>query len=146
MSDLKNVDVVYYSRDELIANSSLYYPDKKENNSIFDICFLQQVKANLYNQTGENVGIFNALNTFNSDNDYKINTGTVSLKTDKGIVTFINTYSVDTSTEPYFPNIVEFMKAVYASGIYSKNGLDVYVKLTRFDDEKLTRKIEIFYN
>lgn len=47
MSDLKNVDVVYYSRDELIANSSIYYPDKKENNSIFDICFLQQVKANL---------------------------------------------------------------------------------------------------
>ena len=146
MSNLKNIDVVYYSRDELIKNSNIYYPDKKENNSIFDIYFLQQVKADLYNQTGENVGIFNALNAFNSDNDYKINTGIVSIKTDKGIVTFINTYDVDKSTEPYLPNIVGFMKAVYVSGIYSKNGIDVYVKITRFDDTKLTRKIEIFYD
>lgn len=46
MTDLKNVDVVYYSLDDLIANSSIYLPDKKENNSIFDICFLQQVKQN----------------------------------------------------------------------------------------------------
>jgi hypothetical protein len=38
------------------------------------------------------------------------------------------------------------MKAVYVSELYSKNRLDVYIKLTRLNDPNLTRKLEIFYN
>jgi hypothetical protein len=146
MSNLPNIDVVYYSKTDLASNSSLYYPNKKDNNSILDICYLQQVKANLYNQSGNNIGIIQILNNFRSDDFDGLNTGFVNLKTPNGIITFINTYGVGSSTEPYIPNIIEFMKAVYVSGVYAKNGLEVYIKLTRLNDPNLTRKLEIFYN
>jgi hypothetical protein len=149
MSDLPNVDVVYYNKTNLKSNSSIYNPSHKQNYSPTDICYLQQTKSDVYNQNGENVGIFNVLNTLNIDVKHGINTGLVSVKTDKGIVTFINTYDIGTSTEPYIPDIIQFMRAVYASGIYIKNGLDVYVKVLRLNipgDINETRKIEIFYH
>ena len=146
MSDLPNIDVVYYTKENLQSNSSLYNPEFKQNNSPTDLCFLQQTKADLYNQSGENVGVFHVLNSFNLDTNYGVNTGLVSLQTDKGIVTFINTYDIGKSTDPYIPDITQFVKAVFASGIYVKNGLDVYVKIRRFNDPEETRKIEIFYN
>ena len=104
------------------------------------------MKATLYNQTGNNIDVIQILNNFRSDDFNGLNTGFVNLKTPDGIITFINTYDVGSSTEPYIPNITEFMKAVYVSELYSKNGLDVYIKLTILNDPNLTRKLEIFYN
>jgi hypothetical protein len=140
-----NVEILYYSRAELLLNASLYYPSTKENSDPTDICYLQQVKSNAYNQDGVKIGVFQALNSFRSDNNDGINTGQVTIKTDKGIITFINAYDVGTSINPFLPSITIFVKATYVSGLYASNGLDVYIKIIRFDDPNLTRKIEIFY-
>ena len=69
----------------------------------------------------------------------------VTLKTSKGIISFIDSYDVGPSIEPYIPNIVSFSKAIFVSGLYVQNRFDVYIKIIRFDDPNLTRKLEIFY-
>jgi hypothetical protein len=143
MSNLPNIDVVYYSKTELESNSALYYPNEKDNNSILDICYLEQVKGTLYDQSGNNIGVIEILNNFRSGEFDGLNTGFINIKTQNGILTFLNTYDDSQSIEP---NITEFMKAIYVSGEYAKNGLDVYVKLIRFNDPNLIRKLEIFYN
>ena len=142
---MPNIDVLYYSRTDLVNNSSIYYPDKKQNNDSLDISYLQQVKANTYNQDGIRDGVFLALNNFRSNDLDGVNNGNITLKTSKGIISFIDSYDVGPSTEPYIPNIVSFSKAIFVSGLYAQNGLDVYIKIIRFDDPNLTRKIEIFY-
>lgn len=140
------IDVFYYTRKELVENSSIYYPSKKDNNEISDISYLQQVKSNLYSQEGKKLGVFLALNNFRSDDSDAINTGIVTIKTDEGIISWINTYNLGDVTTPYLPNVILFTRALFVSGIYAKNGLDVYVKVFTFDDDIFTRKIEIFYN
>ena len=142
---MPDIDVLYYTKKDLLQKSNIYYPSKKESNDPLDISYLQQVNADTYNQNGIKVGIFEALNSFRSYSEGGINTGTIVVKTDKGIVTFINSYDVGNSTEPYIPQIELFTKAVFVSGLYAKNGLDVYIKIIRFNDINLTRKIEIFY-
>lgn len=139
------MEILYYSRTELLLNASLYYPSTKEDNDPLDISYLQQVKTNVYNENGIKVGVFQALNSFQSNNNSGINTGNVTIKTDKGIITFVNAYDVGESINPFLPSISIFTKATYVSGLYASNGLDVYIKIIRFDDPNLTRKIEIFY-
>jgi len=141
-----NIEVLYYFKLDILSNSSIYYPDKKENNDIFDICYLQQVKAKTYSQDGSDVGVIQILNSFGSDDKDGINTGIITLKTKNGIISWTNAYDVGTSIEPFVPaDLIIFTKATFVSGIYAMNGLDVYIKIFRFDDSKLTRKIEIFY-
>ena len=129
-----------------MSNSSIYYPDKKENNDLLDIGYLQQVKAKTYSQDGSDVGVIQILNSFGSDDKDGINTGILTLKTKNGIISWMNSYDVGTSIEPFVPgDLIIFTKATFVSGIYAKSGLDIYIKIFRFDDSKLTRKIEIFY-
>ena len=85
------------------------------------------------------------MNCFNTIKKEGLNTGIVSLKTKDGILSWINVYDTGETIQHYLPDIVLFAKVIFASGIYLKNGLDVFVKITRFNDENLTRKIEIFY-
>ena len=120
------IDVFYYTRKELVENSSIYYPSKKDNNEISDISYLQQVKSNLYSQEGKKLGVFLALNNFRSNNLHGINTGIVTIKTDEGIISWMNTYNLGDVTTPYLPNAVLFTRALFVSGIYAKNRLDVY--------------------
>ena len=63
------------------------------------------MKTTLYNQTGNNIGVIQILNNFRSDDFNGLNIGFVNLKTPNGIITFINTYDVGSSTEPYIQNI-----------------------------------------
>jgi hypothetical protein len=93
----------------------------------------------------KNVGVFHALNNFRSDNNDGINTGQVTIKTDKGIINFVNAYDIGSTLEPYLPDISILTKAIYVSDLYASNGLDVYVKITRLNDSNFTRKVEIFY-
>lgn len=141
----KNLDVLYYSGNELLQNSSIYYPSKKKNNDLLDICFLNQVKADAYNQCGVKVGVFQALNNFRSDDNDGTNTGFITVKTDKGIFSCTVAYDVGTSIQPFFLSESLFTKVTFVSGLYAENGLDVFIKIIRFDDCNNTRKIEIYY-
>jgi hypothetical protein len=140
-----NIDVLYYSRNELVNNASIYYPNQKQNNNPLDISYLEQVKSNIYTQDGVKDGVFLALNNFRADDLDGVNNGNITLKTSKGIISFIDSYDVGNSVQPYIPKIITFSKAIFVSGLYAQNGLDVYIKIIRFDDQNLTRKIEIFY-
>jgi hypothetical protein len=141
----KKLDVLYYSGKELLQNSSIYYPSTKENNGPLDICFLDQVKADVYNQCGVKVGVFQALNSFRIDDNDGINTGFVTVKTDKGIFSCTEAYDAATSIEPCLPLQSLFTKVTFVSGIYAQYGLDVFIKIIRFNDCNQTRKIEIYY-
>lgn len=141
----KKIDVLYYSGNELLQNSSIYYPSKKENNDPLDICFLDQVKADVYNQCGVKVGVFQALNSFRSDDNDGINTGFVTVKTDKGIFSCTEAYDVGNSVQPFLPVESLLTKVTFVSGVYAIDGLDVFVKIIRFNDCNKTRKIEIYY-
>ena len=142
---MKSIDVFYYSRTDLINNSSIYYPNNKTNVDPLDISYLNQVKANLYNESGTKVGVFHALNSFRSDDNDGINTGIVTITTNNGIISWIDAYDVKTSLKPFLPTDPLFMKCTFVSGLYSVNGLDVYIKIIVFNDINGTRKIEVFY-
>lgn len=139
-----NLAVFYYNKTELVSNSSIYFPTKKENPDPLDICYLNQVKANLYNECGEKVGVFQALNSFRSNDQDGINTGIVTIKTNDGIISWINAYDIGSSSEPFL-NTSLFTKSTFVSGLYSESGLDVYIKIINFNDVDFTRKIEVFY-
>jgi hypothetical protein len=148
MNIIKKIDVLYYSRKELIKNSSIYYPSKKENSDPLDISYLEQVKADAYNECDSKVGVVLALNNFRRNiSDDSTNTGIVTIKTDKGIISYINAYSVGTNVIPYLRDgSILFTKALYVSGEYANNGInDVYIKIIGFKDIQDLRKIEIFY-
>ena len=51
----KNIEVLYYSKKDLIGNQALYYPDQKNSNPL-DISFLEQIKANTNSQDGTENG------------------------------------------------------------------------------------------
>ena len=141
----KLLDIVYYNQTELLGNQAIYYPSHKENDDKLDRCYLQQVKADLYSQEGIKVGVFLALNNYRSDDNHGINTGNVTIKTDKGILSWINAYDVGSSLDPFLKTEPIITKAIYVKGDYLSNGLDVYIKIIRFNDPNLTRKIEILY-
>jgi hypothetical protein len=142
---MSNLDILYYSKTELLKNRATYYPSHKENNDILDICYLQQVKAPLYSQEGNNVGIFQAFSIFNIDSNYGITTGTVTIQTDKGILSFIDAFDITINNEPFISNEPIITKALFIQGKYLSNGLDVYIKIIKFNDPDETRKIEVLY-
>lgn len=139
------LDIVYYNQSDLLENQAIYYPSHKENDDKLDKCYLQQVKADLYSQDGIKVGVFLALNNYQSDSYDGINTGNVTIKTTKGILSWINAYDVGISLDPFLKTSPIITKALYVEGDYLLNGLDVYIKIIRFNDQKFTRKIEILY-
>lgn len=142
---MTQIAVFYYSRLELIQNSSIYYPSTKNSTDPLDISYLNQVKANLYNENSENVGVFHALNNFRSTSNDGVNTGIVTIRTNDGIVSWINAYDVGLSNEPFLNNDILFTKCTFVSGLYSENGIDVYIKVQNIDKLNSIRKIEVFY-
>lgn len=142
---MTQIAVFYYSRSELIQNSSVYYPSTKNSIDPFDISYLNQVKANLYNESSENVGVFHALNNFRSTSNDGVNTGIVTIRTNDGIVSWINAYDVGSSNQPFLNNDILFTKCTFVSGLYSENGIDVYIKVQNIDKSNSIRKIEVFY-
>jgi hypothetical protein len=140
------LEILYYSRNQLVDNQSIYNPSSKNNPDKLDICFLEQVKSDLYSEEGLLVGVFQALNSYRTDARDGINTGMVTIKTNKGLISWINSYDVGTSDKPFLRKTDIISKAIYAEGEYLLNGFDnIYIKIIPFNDTNGTRKIEIYY-
>ena len=94
------IDILYYSKKDLIDNSLIYKPlvNPKDLNS-----FLEQVSGDLYSQEGQKVGNIYFLNSANNIQSNGLIMGLANLVTEKGIISWINSYSIGSSKEAYLP-------------------------------------------